>query len=251
MRLDTLFQSKKVVREHDALYLHENRKKKPKETFKFAVKVAGPFLQSRKSLLIADVGCATGDFLYYLHAQFPQAELVGVDVMPSLVARAKREVPEAQYVVGDLYTGKGLPKQKFDAVFLVGVHSIFDEVKPWVDNLLRLLALGGRAYVFGMFNSEEVDVLIRVRYAGLPVGKADKKNPWQSGWNMVSERTVSDYLKKKGYSATFYPFTLPIDLPKQKDPLRSWTFKLQGGKRVIVNGTQVLHNFSLLEIRKK
>lgn len=251
MNSNTVFQSKKVIREHDELYLHENRKKKPKETFKFAAKVARPFLAKRKDLSIADVGCATGDFLYYLHQCFPKAELVGIDTVPSLVARAKQEVPEAQFFVGDLYTGKGLPEQKFDAVFLVGVHSIFDEVKPWMDNLLRMLAPGARAYVFGMFNPEGVDVLVRVRYAGLSAGKAGRKNPWQSGWNMVSERTVRDYLHTKKYSTKFYPFTLPIDLPKQKDPLRSWTFKLQSGKRAIVNGTQVLHHFSLLEICKK
>lgn len=251
MRAKMPFNVKKIVREHDALYLRENRKKDPKETFKFAVKVVRPFLAKCKNLSILDVGCATGDFLYYLYTQFPHATLAGVDVMPALVARARKEIPGAQFFVGDLYTGKGLPKQKFDALFLVGVHSIFDEVGPWLDNLLRMLKPGGRAYVFGMFNPEEVDVLVRVRYAGLPTGKAGKKNPWQSGWNMVSERTVRDYLGTKGYSATFHPFTLPIDLPKQKDPLRSWTFKLKNDKRIIVNGTQVLHHFSLLEIRKK
>ena len=244
MRAKTPFKSKKIVREHDELYLHEDHKKNPKETFKFAVKVARPFLARCTNLSIADVGCATGDFLYYLQKSFPRAKLTGIDVMPVLVARARREVPEAQYYVGDIYTGKGLPKQKFDAVFLVGTHSIFDEAKPWVDNLLRILAPGGRAYVFGMFNPEDVDVLVRVRYAG-------RKNPWQSGWNMVSEPTIRDYLKQKGYSAKFYPFTIPIDLPKQKDPLRSWTFKLANGKRAIVNGTQILHTFSLLEVRKK
>ena len=251
MSANALFQSKKIVREHDALYLHENRKKHPKETFKFAAKVARPFLATRSKLSIADVGCATGDFLYYLHKSFPHATLVGVDVMPALIARAKREVPGAQCVVGDIYTAKGLPKQKFDAVFLVGVHSIFDEIGPWMQNLLHLLKPGGRAYVFGMFNPEEVDMLVRVRYAGLPAGRTGEKNPWQSGWNMLSERTVRDYLKKKGYSAKFYPFTIPIDLSKQKDPLRSWTFTQEGGKRTIVNGTQILHHFSLLEIRKK
>ena len=214
MRAKTPFKSKKIVREHDELYLREDRKKKPKETFKFALKIVRSFFQKRKTLSIADVGCATGDFLYYLHKSFPDAELTGIDVLPSLVVRAKREVPEAQYYVGDIYTGKGLPKQKFDAVFLVGTHSIFDEVEPWLDNLLRMLKLGGRVYVFGMFNPEDIDVLVRVRYAG-------RKNPWQSGWNMISKRTVRDYLKKKCYSAKFYPFTIPIDLPKQKDHLRS------------------------------
>src|SRR3989344_3051099 len=203
--------TKKVVREHDKLYLSENRKLKVKEKFKSIMRIADRHLRTLTRPEILDVGCASGDFLQYLRALYPNASLTGLDVVPALLKLAKREVLQASYIRGDIYTGKGLPKSKFDAVFLLAVHSIFD-------------------------------VVVRVRYA-------KPGSRYQRGWNVFSQKTVLEHLRKRGAKGAFHRFVIGIDIPRHKDdPLRSWTFKLENGERAIINGTQILHQFYFLEI---
>ena len=41
-----------------------------------------------------------------------------------------------------------------------------------------------------------------------------------------------------------------IEMEKHEDPLRSWTEKMENGKFLVVNGSQLVHHFSLLEIMR-
>ncbi len=234
------------MRDHDRFYLEDDRKLTPKESFKFINKHIGKFLKNLENPKVVDIGCATGDFLYYLSTLYPKAQLLGLDVMPKLLKRAKKEVPSASFAFADIYSGKGMPLKKFDAVFLLAVHMVFDDHTIWINNLFKLTKVGGRIYVFGMFNPENVDVLCKVRYAG------QDNRPWQAGWNIPSKKTIGSYLEKKRANYNFYDFSIPIDLPRhQDDPLRSWTFKMPGGAREIINGTQIIHRLALLEIIPK
>ena len=138
LRMDDVFGKKGVRRTYDRLYLKEDRKNKPKESFKFIYRVSHPFLRRMKQPLILDVGCATGDFLYFMSNKYPEALLRGVDIMPELLEVARREVSQAVFSEGDIVTGKGFPEIKFDAVFMNGVNSIFDECEPWLKNVLKI-----------------------------------------------------------------------------------------------------------------
>jgi SAM-dependent methyltransferase len=233
----------RVIRDHDRFYLKEDRKLKPKEYFKFINGHSEKFLGKILNPRILDVGCATGDFLHYISTLYPNAQLTGLDIMPELIRRAKKEVPNSAFFIADIFSGSNLPREKFDAIFLLGVHPIFDDYKPWLNNLLKLTKTNGRIYVFGIFNPENTDVLVKVRYSN------DGNKPWQAGWNVFSKKTIGSYLEKIKARYKFYDFTISIDLPRHKDdPLRSWTFKLQNGQRALINGTQIVHRLSLLEI---
>jgi trans-aconitate methyltransferase len=229
------------IREHDKLYLNENRKTNPKEYFKFIGNFFEKYVNSIKNPTILDIGCATGDFLYFIHQKFPSAKISGMDIRDDLLKRAKVEVPFATFFQGNIQDSKTLPKEKFDFIFMLGVHSIFDDYELILDNIIKKLKKGGRIGIFGGFNSEDVDVLVKVR------GSYDEK--WQSGWNMFSKKSISNYLTKKNISHNFIDWKISIDIPKNtSDPLRSWTFKDENGERIVINGTQLLHTFSLLEI---
>jgi len=230
------------IRTHDSLYLKENRKQTPKEYFKFIVKEAAPFIENIDKPSILDVGCATGDFLWYLSGLYPSVKFTGLDVMPELIERAKKEVPTANFILGNINTAEGLPSGKFDAVFMLGVHSIFDDFEPCFNNFLKLIKDGGRGYIFGIFNPSDLDVLVKARRSG-------DNGAWEAGWNLFSKRTVSKFLEDRSYAHTFKDWAIAIDLPPNpQDHLRSWTFRLADGSRMIVNGMQLLHYFSLLEI---
>jgi len=235
-----------VVREHDQLYLLEQRKHEPKEYFKFIIAKAKNHLKAFDKLAMLDIGCATGDFLFYLQSQFPESNLTGMDVMPSLLERAKEEVENCQFIHANICDASTLPDTKYQAVFMNGVHSIFDSLEPWLDNALNLVSKdNGKLYLFGIFNPDDIDVLLKVRSV-----EQDKNSQWQSGWNCFSMKTFEKYLEKSNVkNYTFHDFNIEIDIPKHEDdPLRSWTFDYNDGSKGVINGAMILHKFMLLEV---
>ena len=237
----------KVIRDHDALYLEEDRKQQTKESFKFIVSKASAHLDQYRQPRIVDIGCATGDFLYYLKSLYPESILTGIDILPELLERAAAEVPGAEFHQGDVLQRETLPEGRFDAVFMSGVSAIFDDFRPCLENAIKLAdrASDAMVFVFGAFNPDDVDVLIKVRNSAQP-----DDAPWQSGWNCFSRASVQRYLEELGVtSSRFHDFEIGIDLPRHKsDPLRSWTFRYEDGSRGIVNGAAIVHHFALLEI---
>ena len=236
--------TEKVERVHDKLYLSEDRKDKPKEYFKFIISKVNKYLRDYDQLNILDIGCATGDFLYYLRSCYPNAKLTGIDVIDDLLEHAKANVPNCNFIKGDICKKTTLPKNTYDAVFINGVHSIFDDIEDWIGNALNLVSRNGKLFVFGIFNKEDVDVLVKVKYSHQTTDE-----PWQSGWNCFSVKSFEHCLETKGINSfRFHEFVLPIDILKQEDPLRSWTFQYSDQTRGTINGSMILHNFMLLEI---
>lgn len=239
--LAKLYQKSEVCRTHDKFYLSEDRKEQPKEYFKFIVKVAGKLLE-KDNITAIDVGCATGDFVYFLKKNFPNLQLSGMDIDYELLEKAQSEVDDVNFFQGSIADAK-LPSL-YDVIFINGVHSIFDDFE-WLDNLLSSLEGNGSLYIFGLFNPEDLDVLIKSR----PAGTSDK---WETGWNLYSKKTALSYVEKRGFSGTFFDFELGIDLKKnESDPLRSWTEKMIDGRRIIVNGLQLVNTLSLMEVKRK
>ncbi len=237
-----LYQEETIHRTHDKFYLTENRKDNPKEYFKFIANIAAPFL-SKDAVSAIDIGCATGDFVYFLRSEFPNISLSGMDVDEELLARASKEVEGVEFIHGDITQGE--LNKKFDVIFLNGVHSIFDDF-VWLENLLDLMSSDdARVFVFGLFNPEDLDVLIKSRPAA-----TDGK--WETGWNLYSKKSVLTFLNDRGYDGNYYDFEIGLDLEKKEDdPLRSWTEELANGKRIIVNGLQLVNTLSLIEISKR
>ncbi|WP_052890811.1 class I SAM-dependent methyltransferase [Thermogemmatispora carboxidivorans] len=71
-----------------------------------------PIVQPRR---ILDVGCGTGQWAFELAQQFPQAEVIGLDLEP---AKAKATTPPANYrfVQGDALKGLPFENETFDFV---------------------------------------------------------------------------------------------------------------------------------------
>ncbi len=231
-------------RTHDKLYLYENRKETPKEYFKFIIDNAKNYIDNLSYPEILDIGCATGDFLYYFGKIYPDARKYGVDIMDELLSKAKNEVDEAIFLKGNIEKGLDFIETRFDAIFMSGVHSIFDNFEIILDNTLSLLKEHGRVYIFGIFNPEPIDVMIRSR-------KSNYTEAWETGWNLFSIETVKGYLYKRNLDFDFKEFNLDIELRKKNDdPLRTWTMKLDNGDKIVMNGLQLVHTFYLLEIVK-
>lgn len=196
---------------------------------------------------ILDIGCSNGDFLYYLGSIYPNASLSGADILSELLDKVKYDFKMLNMSIPTLYhadivSGIGLPQSTFDIVFLNGVIGIFDDLHNPIRNFSRLISDNGVGYIWASFNNYDLDVFNKV--------KVKNSSHAESGWNIWSKSTVLSICEKYGLCGVYHNFCINIDLNETGDPLRSWTIKLEDGSRCIINGMGIIHNFSLLELRK-
>lgn len=182
---------------------------------------------------LIDVGCASGLFLSHLRPAFPAAQLRGLELHDDLIAAAKKRLDGMDIPVekGDAIAYE--PAEKVDVVLASAVLSVFHNPLLVLDHWLSWLKPGGRLYVFGRFNSRDVDTRVEYR-------SHYKDEGWETGLTSFAVSTVRDHLAKKGYSATFERFVFPEDLPQSEDPIRHFTVSLANGERLMMNGANVI-----------
>lgn len=229
----------------DLFYLKEDGKSNTKESFKFILKKAEAAIAQYELPKIVDVGCAAGDLLAYIRFLYPNSILTGLDIQLELLTKAKEDLPSVDFRTFDLQKGDPTLTNSFDIAFLCGVHAAFDYPQDWLFTFLNLLKDKGTGFVYGNFNPEPIDVLVKVRPSG-------SEASFMNNWNMISQKTISMLLDGLGYEHHFHHFQIPIDIAKKPHtPLRSWTFKYEDGTRGTINGAQLLHQDYLLIIKKK
>jgi len=228
------------IEDHNRFYLHEDRRLQPRDFFRFLVRLAKPQLSIGSTVL--DVGCATGEFLYYLQSLYPTLSLAGIDVSAQFITKAMETVPDARFSVGDIYTGDQLPTKRFDVVFMSGVNYLLTEYERWLRNLLSLTKR--TAYVFGIFNPEDLDVYATVRRSG--------EKTSSSPWNLISEKSIDIFLDSLNVRHRFVRWALPIENPRvHLDPIRSWTIETKDCDFLVINGTQMVHRLAVLQIESR
>lgn len=90
---------------------------------------------------ILDAGCGSG-YSTKLIEQFLPAELIGFDLMPSQIERAKRKYSELDFFVGNVLDTK-LESNRFDAVFVFGILHHIPTWRDAITELYRVLKPGG------------------------------------------------------------------------------------------------------------
>lgn len=231
------------VRTHDKFYLKENYKNKPKEYYKFVAKNIQEDFSGGGVRSFVDIGCETGSFLHYIHSIFPEFKLTGVDVMKELLDEVnKPEDIGATTILTDISKVPCTIKDQFDIVTMMGVIGIFDDFEPIIDNLLSITREHGCIYIFGVFNPEKLDMIMRCRKSG------EVNTNWEKGWNIFSIHSMTEYCQKKGKQMDISEFSMPFAIEKNKvDPLRSWTVDISG-TLMVINGLQLIHHFYLIKI---
>lgn len=229
------------------MYLVENRYDEPKEIFK---RIAERLREAEvpAGARVADLGCAAGELLYLLRRELPTAELLGFDVVPELLEKAARVVEGVTFAPGSVTERSTLEAASIDVALMLGVHSIFEEVTDWLPNLLHWTRPGGRILVFGLFNPAPVDVW--VRYRDVKQHPPEHREP---GWNIPSRHTVAELIEAEIGAGrhSFTPFELPFDLaPHADDPVRTWTERLEDGRRFFTNGLSLRCSVELLDIAR-
>lgn len=198
---------------------------------------------------LCDMGCATGDFTSYLLKRFSKLEIIGIDYHVELIEEAKRNyqksfVNRLEFKEGSILESETLPSASLDILTVLGVLSMFDDIEIPLKNCAKWLKPGGLLVIFNMFNSFDVDVLLRF--------KRLEQKTLEVGWNIFSEKLViekASLLDLENF--TFHDFNVNFDrLPHSDDPLRSWTVTVDGRKKML-NGLNILHPFKILTCTKK
>jgi ubiquinone/menaquinone biosynthesis C-methylase UbiE len=93
---------------------------------------------------VLDVGCGTGMLLERIVDQYPDSEVMGVDLSPAMVAQARRRLP--QRVTLEAADAEALPfsTHSFDLVLSVSSFHFWPAPKDALAELRRVLRPGGR-----------------------------------------------------------------------------------------------------------
>jgi len=194
---------------------------------------------------VIDVGCARGTFLKMLSVEFPNAQLTGIDISERLIDEAKKSVPNTntELILSDVLEYS--PEQSFDVAIASGILSVFDDFEVPLKKWLSWLNKTGKLFIFGCFNSQNVDTKIQFRNNAI-----GNKN-WEGGLTSYSTKTVGDYLSKQGCTFQFERFEIDFDIPISDNPITSYTIPTVDGRRLLVTGANNVYETWFLVVEKQ
>lgn len=134
---------------------------------------------------IADIGCGSGEITVRLAARYPDAEFVGIDILESSVAYARRQhaalAPRVRFEQGDAFE-LGLGDNQFDLVVCRHMTQAIPEPERVLAELKRICKPGGWLHVlsedYGMIN--------------MPAGKLDPDRLWHEAVIPYTRSTGTD-----------------------------------------------------------
>jgi len=202
---------------------------------KLDLKQSGDFL---------DIGCASGIFLEAMTKEFPAAQFSAMDYNDCMLEMAKEREYSKKVNIFRADAANLNIDSHFDLIHASGVLSIFEDFDKVLDGWIRLLNPRGYLVLFNRFNSSPIDLIIKHRNRFL-------HGDWETGLHTFSIQTVTEYLEKQNVEFEFVRFNLDLDLPKQADPVRSYTMQLVDGSRIVANGANLITEHYFLIIRNK
>ena len=228
---------------YSSAYIYEKGDyEKPKEIFKFNANIIIKYLMGQQEASILDVGCAKGEFLYYLKSQLVNCStyLCGVDISQTLIKCAK----EHSGLNGvEFYNEKAQDfkkEKRFDVIVACGVLGFFDEYTGFLENLMAHLKTGGMLLLTWGFIESEYDVIVKYRLYS--------ESQLEPGWNMHSLKGVERFMQVRGKEVVRHKFALPFKLEKTDDVLRSWSLNTEEGQKFTC-GLNLIWNLWSLEIK--
>ena len=189
-----------------------------------------------------DIGCSNGNFIKEIYKDYPDAQYIGIDISEDLIEMAKNNltnINNISFFVQDFIHYQ--PGSKFDIIVASGVLSIFENFETFLDKCLSWLSISGRLYIFGRFNSRNIDTIVRFRnnYRG---------GDWESGLTSFSVHTISNYLDRKGFKYSFNRFKLDVELKEANDPIRTYTIRTADESLLVVNGANIVAEHYFLTV---
>lgn len=237
-------QNKITYRDIDLRYISNSTPESNPQYFDFVVSHSSQFLSSKKKLNILEIGCACGDFLGILNKDFPHHEFTGLDINKSLIEEASLRYPSISFLNKDFLSLREFKFNKYDIVYSLTVHSLFDDIYYFLMKIYNILNSQGIGIIFGLFNPNPIDVYIKAYHTSKPKIQVP-------GWNFISRKSLSNFLEKNKIKYKFITYEQQsIKNSDDNNEFSSWTQELKDGSFQIINGLGLIHHFELLTIYK-
>lgn len=192
---------------------------------------------------ILDIGCANGIFLKNFNKEFKNYNSIGIDTSSEMIDLAKKnKIENLNFLKRDFM--KYDKKFHFDIIIASGVLAFYDDYSKAIEKMLSFLKKDSYLYIFGTFNSADIDTLIKFR-------NNYTNSSWEKGLNSFSIKSISKFLKKKKLKFYFKKFSLPFNLKKKDNPIISYTLNFSKKKRIILNGANIRMELFYLIIKKR
>jgi len=115
---------------------------------------------------IVDLGCGAAASTEPLVRRWPEAEVVGLDTSPAMLATARRKLPGVAFVEADLVTWQ--PDAPVDLIFANAVLQWVPDLERVLPRLMGFLAPGGVLAVQMPRNLDEPSHALMCKIAALP-----------------------------------------------------------------------------------
>jgi len=230
----------KVSFYNNLVYQKKNRYLKPKENFKFLIKILKKNKITDNSKII-DVGCSNGELLFNIKKEFKNCHLTGVDVDKNLIKKAKTMCSKTIIFKNKNINQDNLNIGKYDLVIFSGILSIFSNGNKILKNLLKLTKKNGEIYIFDSLNEYPYNLHIKSE----TTSGGGKQILYK---NMYSIDFISKFFKKNKKKIKVYPFNLKVNLKKNnKNFMLGWT-EFLSRKKVVTSGLSLIQKQYWLKI---
>ena len=227
-------------------YITKSRYDNPKELFKQAFAKLMSLRGKRRTLELVDIGCANGEFLYYVKRNCPHWGLTGFDYTEEFIqtGREFEGLSGVRLEVRDMFT----IKKKYDVVCCFGTLPIFPDINKPLEKLLNICKDGGIVICDGLFNKYDVEV----RTVFYDSSKPEFDGIWHQDFNQHSRKLVKQFVGNKAKKVEFEDLIMGVELPFKPDNPHTnvWTFRDENGRVLITNGMNLILNSTILTIQK-
>ncbi len=228
------------------IYLEdEDYYKEPKEIFKFVKKYIDIYLKKNNEISLLDVGCAKGEFLYYMKNNANNIKtMCGVDLSQELIDAAK----DFEGLKGVDFFCKSANSYSLDnnynVVTMLGLIGAMINIDDVFSSSSKHQNSGDLLFVLTRFNNHDIDVHHKFYNS-----YKDKDFKISVSY---SKKTVTSLLTENGYAILEdVRFNLPFDIEENpEDPIRSWTVQTDSGRR-FKNGLGLIFDFDMFICQKK
>jgi SAM-dependent methyltransferase len=181
---------------------------------------------------LLDIGCSSGNLLRHLRKAAAGLEYWGGDIQPDVIERCRAE-PDLKDIRFEIMNVRELAMwPRFDIITANAVLFRFPEADfaAICSSLAAALAPGGQLFTFDFYHPFHQDLGVVEISAWHPDGLT---------LYLRSFRTARRVLSAQGFSdIQFYPFEIPINLPKPDDPsdITTYTRRDESGNRLQFRG---------------
>ena len=117
---------------------------------------------------VIDLGCGPGNSTELLVERYPQAEVIGLDSSPNMLAQARERLPKCTFIEADLVSWS--PPQRTDLLFANASFQWLPDHQAVLRRMLQALSPGGVLAVQMPDNLDEPALALMSKVAG--------KGPW-------------------------------------------------------------------------